>query len=84
MSLRIFYHPHYSALTLPERHRFPLAKYQALFERLVALDYPLAQAAPASREQIEKVHDAAYVQAALAGTLDEGAIRRLGFPWSPC
>ena len=23
MSLRIFYHPHYSALTLPERHRFP-------------------------------------------------------------
>ena len=83
MSLRIFYHPHHSALTLPERHRFPLAKYQALFERLVALDYPLAQATPASREQIEKVHDAAYVQAALAGTLDEGAIRRLGFPWSP-
>ena len=83
MSLRIFYHPHYSALTLPERHRFPLAKYQALFERLVSLDYPLAQAAPANREQIEKVHDTAYVQAALAGTLDEGAIRRLGFPWSP-
>lgn len=29
MSLRIFYHPLYSALALPERHRFPLDKYQA-------------------------------------------------------
>ncbi|HDX8453127.1 histone deacetylase [Aeromonas hydrophila] len=83
MSLRIFYHPLYSALTLPARHRFPLAKYQALFERLGSLGYPLAEAAPASPEQIKRVHDAAYVEAALAGTLDAGAIRQLGFPWSP-
>lgn len=34
MSLHIFYHPLYSSLMLPERHRFPLAKYQGLFERL--------------------------------------------------
>ncbi len=46
MSLRIFYHPLYSALALPARHRFPLAKYQALFERLGSLGYPLAEAAP--------------------------------------
>ena len=83
MSLRIFYHPLYSALTLPAHHRFPLAKYQALFERLGSLDYPLAEAAPATPEQIKRVHDAAYVEAALAGTLDAGAIRQLGFPWSP-
>ncbi|USP08521.1 histone deacetylase [Aeromonas dhakensis] len=83
MSLRIFHHPLYSALTLPERHRFPLAKYQALFEHLGNLGYPLAEAAPASRTQIERVHDAAYVGAALTGTLDAGAIRQLGFPWSP-
>ena len=82
MSLRIFHHPLYSALTLPERHRFPLAKYQALFEHLGNLGYPLAEAAPASRAQIERVHDAAYVEAALTGTLDAGAIRQLGFPWS--
>ncbi|HDZ8967049.1 TPA: histone deacetylase [Aeromonas dhakensis] len=82
MSLRIFHHPLYSALTLPERHRFPLAKYQALFEQLGNLGYPLAEAAPASRTQIERVHDAAYVGAALTGTLDAGAIRQLGFPWS--
>ncbi len=83
MSLRIFYHPLYSALTLPARHRFPLAKYQALFERLGRLGYPLAEAAPASPDQIKRVHDTAYVEAALAGTLDAGAIRQLGFPWSP-
>ena len=83
MSLRIFYHPLYSALTLPERHRFPLAKYQALFERLGNLGYPLTEAAPATPEQIKRVHHAAYVDAALAGNLDTGAIRQLGFPWSP-
>lgn len=83
MSLRIFHHPLYSALTLPERHRFPLAKYQALFEHLGNLGYPLAEAAPASLTQIERVHDAAYVEAALTGTLDADAIRQLGFPWSP-
>lgn len=82
MSLRIFYHPHYSALVLPERHRFPLAKYQALFERLGDLGYPLAEAPPASRDQIARVHDADYVDAALQGRLDQAAIRRLGFPWS--
>ncbi|MGY4003708.1 histone deacetylase [Aeromonas sanarellii] len=83
MSLRIFYHPHYSALVLPERHRFPLAKYQALFERLGDLGYPLTEAPPASRDQIMRVHDADYVDAALQGRLDQAAIRRLCFPWSP-
>jgi acetoin utilization deacetylase AcuC-like enzyme len=82
MSLRIFYHPHYSSLTLPARHRFPLAKYQALFEILTSLGYPLAEAPAASREQIVRVHDAEYVNAVLGGTLDDRAIRQLGFPWS--
>ncbi|MED7772219.1 histone deacetylase [Aeromonas dhakensis] len=82
MSLRIFHHPLYSALTLPARHRFPLAKYQALFEQLGNLGYPLGEATPASRAQIERVHDADYVEAALTGTLDADAIRQLGFPWS--
>lgn len=43
MSLHIFYHPLYSSLTLPERHRFPLAKYQGLFSQLQAQGYPLAK-----------------------------------------
>ena len=50
MSLHIFYHPLYSSLTLPERHRFPLAKYQGLFEQLQAQGYPLGEAPAATRE----------------------------------
>ncbi|HHQ4684636.1 TPA: histone deacetylase family protein [Aeromonas veronii] len=83
MSLRIFYHPLYSSLALPERHRFPLAKYQGLFERLQVQGYPLGEAPSATREQICRIHDADYVAAALSGKLEERAIRKIGFPWSP-
>lgn len=83
MSLRIFYHPLYSSLTLPDRHRFPLAKYQGLFERLQVQGYPLGEAPSATREQICRIHDADYVSAALNGQLEERAIRKIGFPWSP-
>ncbi|MGY3903761.1 histone deacetylase family protein [Aeromonas lusitana] len=83
MSLRIFHHHSYSSLVLPERHRFPLAKYQALYQELSEQGYPLTLTSPASRAQLERVHDLAYVDAALTGTLDQDAIRRLGFPWSP-
>ncbi|MDX7745414.1 histone deacetylase family protein [Aeromonas veronii] len=83
MSLRIFYHPLYSSLTLPERHRFPLAKYQGLFERLQVQGYPLGEAPAATREQICHIHDADYVAAALNGQLADRAIRKIGFPWSP-
>ncbi|MFM5397250.1 histone deacetylase [Aeromonas veronii] len=83
MSLRIFYHPLYSSLTLPERHRFPLAKYQGLFERLQVQGYPLGEAPSATREQICRIHDADYVAAALSGQLEDRAIRKIGFPWSP-
>jgi acetoin utilization deacetylase AcuC-like enzyme len=83
MSLHIYYHPLYSALTLPERHRFPLAKYQGLFECLQREGYPLGEAPAATRAQICRIHDADYMQAALSGQLEERAIRQLGFPWSP-
>ena len=83
MSLHIYYHPLYSSLTLPERHRFPLAKYQGLFEQLQAQGYPLGEAPAATREQICRIHDADYVAAALSGQLETRAIRKLGFPWSP-
>ncbi|MFQ1860127.1 histone deacetylase [Aeromonas veronii] len=83
MSLQVFYHPLYSALTLPERHRFPLAKYQGLFELLQARGYPLAEAQAATCEEICRIHDADYVAAALSGQLADRAIRKIGFPWSP-
>lgn len=36
-----------------------------------------------SDEALRRVHDASYLAALANGTLDEAAVRRLGFPWSP-
>jgi len=74
-------------LPLPERHRFPMAKYRLLRERLVeegvlgAAD--LAVPEPASWDDLRLVHDAAYVDAVASGALSAEAQRRIGFPWSP-
>ena len=51
MSLRIFYHPYYSSLTLPERHRFPLAKYQALYPE----GHPYRAAVIGSHADIQRI-----------------------------
>lgn len=83
MPSRIFYHPHYWALPLPERHRFPLAKYLGLHRQLTALGHDLALATPISRDRLEAVHDRGYVASAIEGRLGPSAVRQLGFPWSP-
>src|SRR6266496_5262965 len=74
-------------LPLPEHHRFPMAKYRLLRERLVAeqlltagdLEIP----EPISWDDLRLVHDAGYADAVDAGTLSADAQRRIGFPWSP-
>ena len=74
-------------LPLPEHHRFPMAKYRLLRERLVeegvldAGDLHVPEAA--GWDELRLVHDAAYVDAVAAGTLPAEAQRRIGFPWSP-
>ena len=74
-------------LPLPEDHRFPMAKYRLVRERLVGegvlapddLHVPDA----VSWDDLRRVHDAAYVEAVATGTLAAGVQRRIGFPWSP-
>jgi acetoin utilization deacetylase AcuC-like enzyme len=68
---------------LPPGHRFPIEKY-ALLRRAVEADGVAHVEDPprATREQLERVHTRAYVDAVLEGTLDATAQRRLGFPWS--
>jgi acetoin utilization deacetylase AcuC-like enzyme len=74
-------------LPLPETHRFPMAKYRRLRERLVdeqvlaASDLIVPE--PVGWDDLRLVHTAAYVDAVAAGTLGADAQRRLGFPWSP-
>jgi acetoin utilization deacetylase AcuC-like enzyme len=73
-------------LPLPDHHRFPMAKYRLLRERVV--DEGILDAAdlhvpdPIPWEDLRLVHDAAYVDAIAQGTLPADAQRRIGFPWS--
>jgi acetoin utilization deacetylase AcuC-like enzyme len=45
-------------------------------------DFQFVQAPLADTETIKLIHDPAYVEAVLNGTLSEAAQRRIGFPWS--
>ncbi len=69
---------------LPPGHRFPATKYTLLRERVVSQGVVSVVHEPeaASDEALRRVHDATYLDAMRHGTLDDSAIRRLGFPWS--
>jgi acetoin utilization deacetylase AcuC-like enzyme len=74
-------------LPLPDGHKFPMAKYAGLRERILAegIVQPddLHEAPAAAWEDLLLVHDRAYVDAVAAGTLPREIQRRIGFPWSP-
>ncbi len=71
-------------LPLPPGHRFPMAKYQMLRDRLRA-DYPevqMGQALRATDDELALVHSPDYVQAITTGSISPKAMREIGFPWS--
>lgn len=74
-------------LPLPDGHRFPMAKYSGLRERLLAEQIvapgDLHEAPAAEWIDIRLVHTAEYSEAVAHGTLSRAAQRRIGFPWSP-
>jgi acetoin utilization deacetylase AcuC-like enzyme len=71
------------ALVLPPGHRFPTGKYLRVSEML-AREHPrlIQYTARAPWEDLALVHDPAYLASVRDGSLDPGAVRRLGFPWS--
>ena len=85
MSLHCWSSPRY-AITLPEGHRFPMAKYALLREG--ALEQRLVDAAHlhepprVSHADLHRVHTPAYVDGVEHGTLDPAHQRRIGLPWS--
>lgn len=83
--MRAFYSDHF-VLPLPEGHKFPMAKYSRLRERIVAegivAKEDLHEAPAASLDDLRLVHDAAYIDAVVNGTLAGDIQRRIGFPWS--
>ncbi len=84
--MQIFYTDHF-VLPLPQGHRFPLAKYALLRQRVESANFSgserLQVPAAASDEEILRAHDAAYLRRVIAGELTAAEVRRIGFPWTP-
>ncbi len=82
-----FYAPHRSSLTLPSGHRFPKGKYKILHTLLlkdsIIQEAQLAESLPASDESILRAHAPDFVAQFENGELEEKAMKRIGFPWSP-
>ncbi len=86
MPLPITYHPDYVA-PLPAGHRFPMPKFQQLYDLLItegiANPDQFQAPQPPPSHWVELVHTPDYVRAYSEGTLDAKAQRRIGLPWSP-
>lgn len=84
--MKVFYTDQF-VLPLPEGHRFPMAKYALLRERVAAsgrfapdeLYVPEA----ATDAELLRVHTTEYVGRVARGELTDKELRRIGFPWSP-
>lgn len=84
--MRAYYSDHF-VLPLPNGHKFPMAKYSRLRERILAdgIIAPdgLHEAPAAAWEDLRLVHEPAYVDAVASGAVPPEIQRRIGFPWSP-
>jgi acetoin utilization deacetylase AcuC-like enzyme len=81
--VRIFYTDQF-VLPLPPGHRFPMAKYARVRERVVAAGLgDMHVPAAATPEQLALAHDPAYVARVCEGRLSDAELRDIGFPWSP-
>lgn len=83
--MRVSYHPDY-VVPLPERHAFPMGKFSALRDLLVAEGVVEAGEIVPPREadwaDLLLVHTPRYLDALASGTLSRAEERRMGLPWS--
>lgn len=83
--MKVFYSDHF-VLPLPENHRFPMAKYSMLRQRVAAngvcgpgeLRVPRA----ATDQEILRAHTPQYLRHVVNGTISQKEMRRIGFPWT--
>jgi acetoin utilization deacetylase AcuC-like enzyme len=84
--LKIFYTDIF-AFPLPAAHPFPIKKYDLLrrriSEKLEDRRVDLRVPQQASRDEILRAHDQAYIRRFFNGELTSKEIRRVGLPWSP-
>ncbi len=83
--MKIYYSDNYT-VPLPEGHRFPMAKYRLLREKLleegILKPGELFEPELPGRDVITLAHSPVYYDAYSAGTVDPKIIRRIGLPWS--
>lgn len=74
------------AVPLPPGHRFPMEKYALLREAVLAdgsvTPVTLHEPERVSMDDLLRVHDAAYVERVVRGTMPAAEQRTLGLPWS--
>ena len=84
--MQIFYSDIFT-LPLPDGHRFPMAKYALLKERVARSGIVPTEAirvpAAATDEEITRAHDADYLRRVVQGEPKEKELGRIGFPWLP-
>jgi acetoin utilization deacetylase AcuC-like enzyme len=81
--LKAYYCDQY-VLPLPQGHRFPMAKYGRLRERVESelRGVRLTEPEAALSEDLWLAHDPSYVSAVFDGSLSTADLRAIGFPWS--
>ena len=86
-ALTVFTHPSYT-LALPERHSFPMNRYELVAEAVRGGSTPSARIAVrndprrATMDELERAHDQYYLADFVAGDLSVEEVRAIGFPWS--
>ncbi len=81
----LVFHPIYSQLELPKKHRFPIEKYVGIRDELKRRGVPASQfiePTPVTNDVLNTYYSCEYVEALTSGMLDAKAMRRIGFPWS--
>ncbi len=81
----LVFHPIYSQLDLPFRHRFPIQKYAAIYDELILKGVPerqFVQPDVVDLQLLLETFDDNYIYRLCNGELDKKAMRRIGFPWS--
>ena len=83
--MQLYYHPLYSDLILPERHRFPIQKYKLLkteIENLGVSAIHFQEPKKVTASQLALCHSQRYIDDFLNGILSDKAIKKMGFPYS--
>ncbi len=81
----LVFHPIYSQLDLPVRHRFPIQKYQGIYDALLERGVSpkrFVKPEPVDVAQLKRIYDPTYIDQLTTNQLDPKAMRRIGFPWS--